>query len=97
MHTSRHLIIGICLNYRSLLMVKMHERKDFSLLHAARSVADQNPEVVSITLFDSMFRSLSAEGSVQSIQDNVTLEYVRSAFAQRDIDVSDSNGVVSER
>ncbi|WP_319580554.1 PAS domain-containing sensor histidine kinase [uncultured Methanospirillum sp.] len=76
----------------------MHERKDFSLLHAAESVADQNPEVVSITLFDSMFRSLSAEGVVQSVQDNETVEKVRWAFAQKkDIEVSDSDGVVSER
>jgi len=76
----------------------IHERKDFSLLHVAESVTEKNPDVISITLYDSMFRSLSADSNDQSGQDNETLDIVRSAFAKKkNIEIVDTNGVVSER
>jgi len=73
------------------------KRKEFSLAHAAASVVEDNPEVVSITLYDSMLRSTSAYESNQTARNNETIQIVKSVFAQKkSIEITDSNGVISD-
>lgn len=71
---------------------------DFSFLSIVKTITINNPQITSITLYDSMIRKIQEGDSTQEIASNQTKEIVTSVLENHQRQsITDQNGQISER